>query len=227
MASCQAAIRATVHHSLLGELHRRRGRSSRPSRCGARSRARVSCSSSGSLRHPRSGDGCPAGRGAALACVARRALRARGRRRADRARLEGAGVKEVRGPQSGLTPRFWCKALITLSRRATTTPITSYPSHPNRRYSASRLRGEYSDSSPRAARQSRRTWSPQRSHQGRATASWRGGGPAEPAWYPSSGTWPSAHVCIMGVMTREACSASSPRIDRVLSPFRTSISTRL
>src|SRR5215216_4408797 len=41
---------------------------------------------------PRGGDGGPARRGAALAGLARRALRARGRRRADRASLEGAGA---------------------------------------------------------------------------------------------------------------------------------------
>src|SRR5215218_8255754 len=41
---------------------------------------------------PRGGDGGPARRGAALAGLARRALRARGRRRADRASLEGTGA---------------------------------------------------------------------------------------------------------------------------------------
>src|SRR5215212_7450243 len=45
---------------------------------------------------PRGGDGGPARRGAALAGLARRALRARGRRRANGASLEGAGAARWR-----------------------------------------------------------------------------------------------------------------------------------
>src|SRR5215217_8209391 len=63
---------------------------------------------------PRGGDGGPARRGAALAGLARRALRARGRRRADRASLEGAGAAGWPEPER--------RQRMTTQRDGTNTP---------------------------------------------------------------------------------------------------------
>jgi len=67
-----------------------------------------------------------------------------------------------------------------------------------------------------------------RSHDGSDRGGDRTGtrGPADPAGYSSSGTAPSDQPSSTGVTMRHACSASSPPIESVLRPWRTSSSTR-
>src|SRR5215216_4131612 len=69
---------------------------------------------------PRAGDGGPARRRAALAGLVRRALRARGRRRADRASLEGAGAKK--GARTAGSPEPERRQLMTTQRDSTNAP---------------------------------------------------------------------------------------------------------
>src|SRR5215217_9630959 len=69
---------------------------------------------------PRAGDGGPARRRAALAYLARRALRARGRRRADRASLEGAGAKK--GARTAGCPEPERRQRMTTQRDGTNAP---------------------------------------------------------------------------------------------------------
>src|SRR5215207_3457535 len=69
---------------------------------------------------PRSGDGGPAKRSAALAGRARRALRARGRRRADRASLEVAGA--AKGARTAGCPEPERRQRMTMQRDGTNAP---------------------------------------------------------------------------------------------------------
>src|SRR5829696_9670411 len=69
---------------------------------------------------PRSGDGGPARRRAALAGLARRALRARGRRRADRASLEVTGA--AKGARTAGYPEPERRQRMTMQRDGTNTP---------------------------------------------------------------------------------------------------------
>src|SRR5918994_1645452 len=69
---------------------------------------------------PRSGDGGPARRRAALAGLARRALRARGRPRADRASLEVAGA--AKGARTAGYPEPERRQRMTMQRDGTNTP---------------------------------------------------------------------------------------------------------
>src|SRR5215204_4391808 len=69
---------------------------------------------------PRGGDGGPARRRAALAGLARRALRARGRRRADRASLEVTGA--AKGARTAGYPEPERRHRMTMQRDDTNTP---------------------------------------------------------------------------------------------------------
>src|SRR5215203_1251257 len=101
---------------------------------------------------PRSGDGSPAKRSAALAGRARRALRARGRRRADRASLEVAGA--AKGARTAGCPEPERRQRMTMQRDGTNVPAGEDRSTTNRSDEQRRAPG----AGGRSTMPPRRTW---------------------------------------------------------------------
>src|SRR5215204_1341682 len=101
---------------------------------------------------PRSSDGSPAKRSAALAGRARRALRARGRRRADRASLEVAGA--AKGARTAGCPEPERRQRMTMQRDGTNVPAGEDRSTTNRSDEQRRAPG----AGGRSTMPPRRTW---------------------------------------------------------------------